>query len=222
VALTTYATLQTAVASWLHRSDLTSVLPDFVTLAEADLGRELRLRLQETTANLTTVVSQSTAALPTDFREPLECFITWTGCGKRPLYQVLPEKLPYSAAASPPDYWAIDGANVLFADPIDSITDYTISLRYLMGFDLSANSGAGNTAAAYLLAKYPDAYLFGTLLQAGEYIGANEQRMARWEVRYRRALHAIQSKEDACQDPPVMVDAALQLSNNPYRERIVG
>jgi hypothetical protein len=41
VALTSYAELQTAVGTWLNRSDLTAQIPDFITLAEAKFKRDL-------------------------------------------------------------------------------------------------------------------------------------------------------------------------------------
>ena len=61
MAITTYAELQTAVASWLDRDDRTSEIPDFITLAEAtfNYGEEepyfppLRTRWQETSTDLT-------------------------------------------------------------------------------------------------------------------------------------------------------------------------
>ena len=42
MAITTYAELKTAIANWLNREDLTSVIPDFISLAEADFNRKLR------------------------------------------------------------------------------------------------------------------------------------------------------------------------------------
>jgi hypothetical protein len=34
MAITTYSELKTAVADWLNRADLTSVIPDFIALAK--------------------------------------------------------------------------------------------------------------------------------------------------------------------------------------------
>ena len=45
MAINTYATLQTAVANWLDRSDLTDRIPEFIALAEARMNRNLRLAL---------------------------------------------------------------------------------------------------------------------------------------------------------------------------------
>ena len=44
MAINTYSTLQTAVANWLDRDDLTDRIPEFVSLAEATFNRTLRLR----------------------------------------------------------------------------------------------------------------------------------------------------------------------------------
>ena len=62
MAINTYATLQTAVANWLDRSDLTDRIPEFIALAEARMNRNLRLALmlnvdQTTLGGATTLVA---------------------------------------------------------------------------------------------------------------------------------------------------------------------
>ena len=47
MAITTYAELQTALDNWLARTDLQSRTPEFITLAEARMNRELETRSQE-------------------------------------------------------------------------------------------------------------------------------------------------------------------------------
>ena len=44
MALSTYTELKASVADWLNRTDLTSVIPDFIALAEAQIERTLRTR----------------------------------------------------------------------------------------------------------------------------------------------------------------------------------
>ena len=46
----TYNSLQTAVGDWLARGDLTTNIPDFITLFEAEANRTLRTRQMETVA----------------------------------------------------------------------------------------------------------------------------------------------------------------------------
>ena len=41
----TYSELKSNIADWLNRSDLTSVIPTFISLAENRLNRQLRVAL---------------------------------------------------------------------------------------------------------------------------------------------------------------------------------
>ena len=47
MAIATYSDLQTAIANFLARTDLTSQIPDFIKLAESRMSRELETRSQE-------------------------------------------------------------------------------------------------------------------------------------------------------------------------------
>src|SRR3954466_11948821 len=65
MALVTNADLLAGVASWLARDDLTTYIPDFITLFECAAARKLKVRLQESTTTLTP--SSGVATLPTDY-----------------------------------------------------------------------------------------------------------------------------------------------------------
>ena len=67
MAIGTYAELQTAVANWLDRDDLSLRIPEFIALAEARMNRILRLRLMESTYTASTVATQRNLALPTGY-----------------------------------------------------------------------------------------------------------------------------------------------------------
>ena len=47
MAIGTFGELKTAIANFLARSDLTDRIPEFISLAEARMGRELSTRSQE-------------------------------------------------------------------------------------------------------------------------------------------------------------------------------
>ena len=53
MSISTYSELKTAVANFLARSDLTTQIPDFSSLAEARMSRELETRSQENRATAT-------------------------------------------------------------------------------------------------------------------------------------------------------------------------
>ena len=65
MALNNYANLQSSIANWLARDDLTTEIPDFIALCEAEFNRELRIRNMETTATVT--INAEQIALPTGF-----------------------------------------------------------------------------------------------------------------------------------------------------------
>ena len=65
MALGTYAELKTALATWVNRSDLTSRMGDFVTLAEAEIRKDVRCQAMETLA--TGTLTGETLDFPTGF-----------------------------------------------------------------------------------------------------------------------------------------------------------
>ena len=67
MAISTYSELQTAVANWLDRDDLTARIPEFIVLAEARYNRELRIRGMETIVDISTVAGTRSYALPTGY-----------------------------------------------------------------------------------------------------------------------------------------------------------
>ena len=62
MALASYADLQTAVASWLNRTDMAAYIPDFIALAEERIYRTLRVKAMETA--FTGTVAAGVVALP--------------------------------------------------------------------------------------------------------------------------------------------------------------
>ena len=73
--LTNYSDLKTTVANYLGRSDLTSQIPDFISLAEIRLARELRIRQMLDTATATMSINDSTVGIPPDFLAMRDIFI---------------------------------------------------------------------------------------------------------------------------------------------------
>jgi hypothetical protein len=69
MAFTNYTDLKASVADYLARTDLTTQIPDFITLAENRLRRDLRLRQMIKVVTTATAAGDSTVALPNDFLE---------------------------------------------------------------------------------------------------------------------------------------------------------
>lgn len=186
MAIGTYSELQTAVANYLVRSDLTSRIPEFITLAEARLNREIRKRQAETDESLTGVVGSRFINLPSTFAEALSLWIVRDGEREKLEYQD-PIQAEASALQGEPEYWGIDGTKVAFERPCDQA--YSFVLRQLGKFALS-DSATTNT----LLTDAPDVYLFATLSEAGPFL-RDAELTATFEAKYEAAKKALNSKD---------------------------
>ena len=66
MTITNYSNLQSTVADFLNRSDLTSVIPVFIQLAEAQINRDLRHWKMETRATATIDAGDQYSQVPPD------------------------------------------------------------------------------------------------------------------------------------------------------------
>lgn len=202
MSITTYAELQTAVASWLHRTDLTDIIPDFITLAESRINCDLQVNVKETEATLVTVAGQAYAALPSDFVSPIS--LKWrpsTDSIQQELPHVLPEQLQVSTSQTSPQMWAIDGATVSFGEPLDQA--YTVILRYMGSLTLSTTATTN-----WLLTNHPDAYLWGTLLEAAIY-AQDSDNINLYGSKFENSMKYVKRKENRSRDVPLRMDAGL-------------
>ncbi len=180
MSITTYPELQTAIASWLGRSDLTSQIPEFVTLFEACANRRLRVRQMETSTNL--IPSSGSVSLPADYLAWRR--VTWTGFTRIELEYVHPS---YLQAAYPtsfsdiPRLFTIQGSTLKIR-PVDGTA---LEFDYFEKID--ALSGAVN----WLFSTHPDIYLFGSLCEAEMFL-VNDERAALWTRRRDELFNEIE------------------------------
>ncbi len=192
MAIATYSDLQTSVANWLKRSDLTSIIPDFITLAEARIARDLRLRRQVTNTTLSTVAGTQTVTLPSDFLEMENITLTNT-TPPAALSVVTPEimdrKFPNGYVTGQPVVYAIVGDAIQFGPTPDAV--YTVSLDYYQRF-----AALSTTPTNWLLTNHPGVYLFGALAEGAPYL-MEDERTPLWDTKYRAEVAALQQADDA-------------------------
>ena len=191
MALATYADLQASIANWAHRTDLTALIPDFVTMAEARISRDLRLRKQITTTTLTTVALTQAVALPSDWLELENLSVAITP--ERPLSYATIEQLdarfPSGGYTGVPALYTIEGDNILLGPIPDSA--YTLNVIYYARFpSLITNS------TNWLLTNHPGVYLWSTLIEAMQY-AQDIPNMEVYKARYVEALLLLQQQDDA-------------------------
>ena len=186
MAINTYATLQTAAANWLDRSDLTDRIPEFISLAEARFNRILRIRDMETVSTaLSTVGGTREYSLPTGFVQMKEFHLSTDPI--TPLAYITPEMMSRLWAGSTkgkPKVFTIIADNVRLGPNPDAV--YTTSMLYYKTFTALS---ASNTTSD-MLTNNPDVYLYGTLLEAEPFI-MNDARVPLWLAAFEKAVSDI-------------------------------
>ena len=190
--ITTYAELKTNIADFLNRDDLTPVSSTFVSLAEADLNRQIRHWRQEkrSTASIDTQYS----AIPADMLEVIRFYIT--SGDTRPLElisqaEMLDRKFRNLNTSGQPAYYAVT-AGELEVYPVPDGT-YTSELYYFGKTPALSDSNTSN----WILEHYPDAYLYGSLIHSAPYL-KDDARIQVWAALYQSAIDSInQASEKA-------------------------
>ena len=133
MAFTNYSDLQTSIAEFLNRDDLTAKIPDFIILAEAQMNAELRHWRMEKRATAT-LDSQYTA-VPTDFIQPVRFAIV--GDQVSSLAQTDSKTITDLRTANnnpsgrPTEYSILDGSIEVYPNPDAT---YTLELLYFLAF----------------------------------------------------------------------------------------
>ena len=190
MSISTYAELQTAVASYLARTDLTSEITDFIRLSEIRLRRDLRIRQMLTSTTLTCVSGTATVTIPSDFLEVKDFVVT--GNPVRPLNYESPSLFSRNSrsmnAGKPLDYTVL--ATTFKLAPIPD-SNYTLSLVYSAAPTFLSSSNASNT----FLTECPDLLLYGALLEAEPFL-MNDARLGTWAGLYDRAKLALTASDE--------------------------
>ena len=190
MAISTYAELQTAVANWLDRDDLTDRVPEFVALAEARMNRLLRIRLMEGKYTASTVGGQRNYALPAGYLQMRNLQINTTPI--RPCQYVTPEiydRLYGSTTTGTPEIYTII-ANEIQLGPIPAGVQ---TIEMLFYKKITALSGSNTTEA--MLTDNPDVYLYGALLEAEPFI-MNDERVGLWAQGFQQAISDLQEQDN--------------------------
>lgn len=190
MALTSYTELKTSIANYLNRSDLTSVIPDFITLAESKLNRILRLRVMQKRVSTTTTADDAFIDLPSDFLEMVQFFVDSNP--NAILDYVNPTEIELNNlqdSSGTPQQYTIMG-NEIKLNPIPDST-YTLKLSYFGKIPALSNSNTTN----YILSNYPQVYLYGALVEAQPYI-INDERLPTWLTLYNEAVQLINRDDE--------------------------
>ena len=179
MALTTYAELKTSIANNMHRSDLTAVIPDFVTLAEKRIVNDIITSGGHTAIEDVTSLPTSSyeATLPTEFAG-VRSIVTEESTPQQIKLVTLDILKTSYAVAGTGRAGTIQG-NKLILSP-DAGT-YNVTMYYYK--NPTAMSADSDTNELYPLLS--NVYLYGSLIEASLYI---QDDPSRWVTAYADAI----------------------------------
>lgn len=197
MAIDSQLTLQSGIADFLNRDDLTAVIPTFIDMAEGQINRDVRHWKMETTAQLS--VSGDFALLPSDWLEtknaqyypdinnftkfhPLE-YLSQNALDER--------KMNSENMIGEPQYYTFSvnagaGQYILFPQP-KARADDKVVLSYLQKLNLDSTN--------WLLTDYPDVYLYGSLIHAAIYL-KDDERLSLFTQMYNAAVQRVNASSD--------------------------
>jgi hypothetical protein len=183
-----YATLKTSIASFLHRSDLTDMIPEFIADAEFRIANELRIRAME--SSFTSPITSGTVALPSGFLEWQFLYVDDSTAQtlQRKDAEWIYTNYPTRSGSGKPVFFAIEGSNVIFGPYPGS--NYTVNGRYYKKLDALSDSNVSN----WFITNAPDLLRFGALCEAAPYIN-DDQRIGLWEQKYQQVKQRLERTE---------------------------
>ena len=186
----TYATLKTAIGDYLESSEttFTNNLPTFIKEAEDRILKFVELPEQRKNVQGQTTADTRFLACPSDFLAPMSLAIvssnTYTYLDLKHA-SFLKEYSPTTTVTGQPKYYSIFSQESFSLAPVpDAI--YTVELHYLYKpSSLTSGSDSGTTV---LSTDYPDALLYGSLVEGAIFLKETPDVIAQFEARFKEAI----------------------------------
>jgi uncharacterized glyoxalase superfamily metalloenzyme YdcJ len=193
MAITNYSELQSSIANWLNRdgdAPLLSVIPDFISLAEADINR--KLRHYKMIERVDAVLDSRYVQVPNNWLETVRFNITASTTVKLDFIgpeDMLEKRQNNSDTAGISRYYTQMGEAIeVFPTPA---AEYPMQLAYYSKIPNLSDSVTFN----WLLQDQPDVYLYGALMQSAPYL-LDDARTQTWAGLYQNGLASLQKASD--------------------------
>jgi hypothetical protein len=189
MGITTYSELQSAIADWLLRDDLTAVIPSFISLAEAKFNR--RIRDFRMVKRATAEVDAGYSAVPADWLQNIRFQLNTTPITT--LEYVTPdqaaEERAFYVANAKSKFFTMVGKQFQLVPAPDGT--YDAELTYYAKIPALSDSVTDN----WLLDVAPDVYLYGALMEAAPYLD-DQEKLGTWGNLLEQAMQALQIEQD--------------------------
>lgn len=201
MATATYTALLTRIADMAARSDIDTLIPDWIGDFEAKANRWMRERRMQ--GRSTASVNAEFSELPTDYAETISLSLattteTWKIDAVPP---AVLESYALEDVTGRPRLYAVVGTELRFFPVPDQA--YTATLNYFTKLDALSGSQATN----WLLTDAPDAYVQGVMAGFHEWdqnYPASDRAMAKAEQIFTELMMARRTPSDRLRVDPAM------------------
>lgn len=192
MAISTYASLQNSIVRWARKTgdmEFSDTVPDFIRLCEADINRTMRMREMEKTTTL--AASSNEITLPSDYIEwRVVTAMTTPPVVMTPATRGLQAQTYANSTDPNPRYFYIAATKLVVTPAFTG----NVKLDYYGEITPLTTSATSN----FMLTDYPNVYLFGSLVQAGSYLG-DDPRVAMWREQYEKAKAEAMARDRVSQ-----------------------
>lgn len=175
--ITSYSELKTSIANFLHRDDLTSLIPEFIVDGETKIYNDLRIKAMETA--FTATVSGGVVAIPSGLLEWKFLYVNSTPTQKmdRKSAEWVYQYYPTRSGQGTPKFFAQEGDNIIFAPYPNSA--FEIKGVYYKRLTALSDSNTTN----WFITNAPDLLRYAALIESAPYI-KDLQMIQVWEQKY--------------------------------------
>jgi len=190
MTIANYSQLKTAVADFLNRDDLTSVIPTFIALAEKQMQKEIRHhRMMRRSEGQ---IDSRYSPLPPTWLETIRLHVSGIESYRLELTSLddmLQLREENGGVTGRPTHYAHFGENIeIFPTPDGA---YDIELMYYEKIPALSDSNTSN----WLLEVSPEAYLYGALVHSAPYL-KDDARVQVWGGLYAGAMDAVNRESE--------------------------
>lgn len=195
-----YATLQTAVADYLARDDLTTFIPNFIQNAENKIYRRFNIRAEETA--LSVAVTNGAGTLPTRFKKLKLAYIAQS---PYELLEWIPledlyRKYPLRSGGETPCVISRQ-ANTFVFGPYPS--DFTLEGVYYQRLE-----PLRTTDSSWYVVNAPEILLYASLMEAAPFI-RDDPRLPVWQQFLNDSIQSLMDFEKEADNPSGRLVARL-------------
>lgn len=176
-----YSTLKAAVADWLKRSDLDSVIPTFIQLAETRVNRTVRTH--QMLVQVEGVITGS-LSLPANLLQIHSFRVKEMG-----QWVEIPPMPPEALA----EMFTAGGVFGYVVGPDDTL-DQT-GVEYQLSYYEEVRPLSDQDPQNWLILRQPGLYLYGALIEAYPFL-KDDERMAIWQAQYQKIVDEMRISDD--------------------------